>query len=176
MLDGDGEEAWLQELYRGGPPRWDMARCCWVPETRLVWWRNATFLQTGQVFKEVYTGRYAVAWTRPGRGPTAPVGEGVWTPANITGFTLVMTAKNFVEDPDSYAVFQIDSASLGGISLTAPAFGQFSATAAGLSNTGFGDSTTRLAFDIRIVDASSNVFMGDNGAIFVPPGVTRTAT
>jgi hypothetical protein len=153
----------------------DWGTRAWDPRN-IVWFRSNTFLQNGQVYFELFTQRYAVTWAAPGMYPQPPRGSGSWAPLNLTGFTLTMTAKNEVEDQDSAAVFQIDSASIGGITVTTAAAGTFQAKATPLSNSTFGDGVTRLVYDVRVKDPSANLFTGNEGFILVPPSVTRALT
>jgi hypothetical protein len=141
-----------------------------------VWFRSNTFLQLGQVYGELVTGRYAVVWARPGLYPQPPRGPGIWQPVNLAGYTLTMTVKNQVEDSDAQAIFQIDSASLGGITLLVAGIGTFKAQAPPLANATFADGVTRVVYDVRVKDPSANLFTADEGLIWVPPTVTRALT
>jgi len=159
--------------YRGAPT-WDVERCCWSPSNRFVWFRGDTFIQAGQVYQELVTGRYAVSWARPGQFPQPPYGS--WGPANLAGCVLTMTAKLEFQDQDPSSVFQIDSAVIGGLTITTPGIGSFKAVAPAISTLSFGDQITRLVFDLRVKDASSNLFRGDEGEILVVPTATRSIT
>jgi hypothetical protein len=141
-----------------------------------VWFRGNTFLQNGQVFQEQVTGLYAVTWARPGLYPQPPSRPGIWVPLNLTGYTLTMTAKYEVDDQDNQAVFQIDSASIGGVTVTNVAIGKFQAQAASTANATFADGLIRLIYDVRVKDPSARTFTGNAGYILVPPSVTRALT
>jgi hypothetical protein len=167
----EDDDRWVEE-YRG-TPTWDVERCCWRPATRLFWPRSNTFIANGAVYTELFTGRFAASWAMPGAFPQPPYGS--WAPVTLAGgYVVTMTCKYQVEDQDVNAVFQIDSATLGGIVLTSSNY--FSATAPALDNVTFADGVTRLIFDARLKTPTGGVFTLDEGFVVVPPTATRAIT
>jgi hypothetical protein len=174
-VDESGER-WALEFY-GHLDALDREHAAGLREYRNgVWFRSNTFLQLGQVYQELVTGRYAVTWARPGLYPQPPRTRGNWAPRNLTGYVLTMTAKFQVEDSDGQAIFQIDSALIGGITVTNVVVGSFTATAPAVANSTFADGVTKVVYDVRVKDPADNVFTADEGFILVPPTVTRALT
>lgn len=104
----------------------------------------------------------------------SPVAGAPPAPVNVTGWSFWCTLKNYVDDPDNRAVAQVTDSS--GIALTLPLAGRVRVTIPGTATRLFPDGPVRLAYDVRVRDASSLVFTVEQGTVVVTPHATRAPT
>lgn len=93
---------------------------------------------------------------------------------NVTGYTFWFTAKYNYEDADSAKVFQKTVGS--GITLTTPASGIITVKLSPTDTSGLPAHTTRLYYDLKMKDGSSNVYSILSGELVVEPDVTNTTS
>lgn len=91
-------------------------------------------------------------------------------PVDITGWSLVMTAKWDIRDPDSAAVFQRTIGN--GITVTSAVDGEFTVTIASSNTSGLPLHRTVLPFDIQATDGSGNKYTILYGNLVIDPDVT----
>jgi hypothetical protein len=91
-------------------------------------------------------------------------------PVDITGWSLVMTAKWDIRDADSAAVFQRTIGS--GIAVTSAVNGEFTVTIASSNTSSLPLHRTVLPFDIQATDTSGNKYTILYGNLVVDPDVT----
>lgn len=95
------------------------------------------------------------------------------TVMNLTGATIIWTAKNQYSEPDSAAVSQLRSPS-SGVLITNANIGQFTATMPPLATYALpGDAPITLYWDAKVIAANGQQHVVDSGTLTVNPAVTR---
>lgn len=93
---------------------------------------------------------------------------------NMTGYTVWMTAKNYISDVDLSAVFQKTLSS--GITLTNATLGQVRVVLSPTDTSSLGDVTSYLHYDIQMKNGSGQIFTIIKGVITVTPDITRSTS
>lgn len=94
-------------------------------------------------------------------------------PLDLTGAKLWFTAKNNYIDPDERAVIRLDSALLGGITITDAERGLARVTIEPIKTRGSADGIVRLVYDCQVKDAGGFIATIESGTLFIYPDVTR---
>lgn len=95
-------------------------------------------------------------------------------PLNITGSTIWMTAKRYLAESDSNAVFQLESP--GAIVFTDPVNGLARATIPHSATVNLPAQCTRLFYDFQLLTPGSEVYTIEKGLLVIDPDVTITVT
>lgn len=95
--------------------------------------------------------------------------------ADITGWTLYMTAKLSTADPDAEAVFQKTSPS-GGITITDAAVGDAVAQIDPADTETYQEEGATLLYDVQAFTDNNETYTVDDGTIVLQPAVTHTNT
>lgn len=93
-------------------------------------------------------------------------------PLNLTGGKVTFTAKYYDTDFDQNAVWQLDTALLGGVVITSAVGGKISVTGAPIKSYAFPDGPVNLVFDIQVILAG-RVTTVEAGTLTVYPDITR---
>lgn len=120
-------------------------------------------------------------WVTQADEPAEPTDEITYSPVDLTGATIWMTAKKKKNDADDKAVFQISSPAditinvdplTGKAKIVVPA----SATEANVALV-YNDSTTRITlyYDIQVKTADDNVSTVQEGRLHVDIDITQTS-
>jgi hypothetical protein len=92
---------------------------------------------------------------------------------DITGHTIMVTVKHYIPDPDAAAVWTLDNATAGGVTLVDPTKGKFTVLGSATPTLQYPDGDTRLPYDVQDVDASGVVSTVEIGEITIMADVTR---
>lgn len=94
-------------------------------------------------------------------------------PADITGATLTFTAKWTPRDSDASAVFQVGTAPLTGITITAPTTGEFLITIPDTATSSLPYNLSQMYYDLLLITTSGARKTLQYGILNVIPNVTR---
>lgn len=95
---------------------------------------------------------------------------------NITGGTLILTAKYYPKDADSAAVFQLKSSVSGEIEITSAVDGEFRVTLADSKTSGLENYRTSLYWDLKYIDSSGNPDIVAFGEFLILPNITNSTS
>lgn len=100
------------------------------------------------------------------------------TPVDITGWEFWFSVKYSVADPDAYAVFADNSASMtGNVTIVSPPVqGKVSVRMPADKTRQFPDTRALLAYDVQGKDPAGDVRTIELGTVSVFPDVTRATT
>lgn len=91
---------------------------------------------------------------------------------NLTGATLIMTAKYNFTDADVDKVFRRDNGGTGGIVVTDAVEGEATVTLISANTSGLAAHRVDLVYDLQLVNASSEVYSVMRGSLIIRPDVT----
>lgn len=109
-------------------------------------------------------------------GPADPYPPG-FASQIITGWYIVFTAKYQFPDPDNRAVWQGDTALLGGVTITFPVAGKYQITLPAAATRAFPDGPVVLVYDTKITSTflpTPETVTIESGTLTVAPSATLT--
>lgn len=136
----------------------------------LVAYRGDTFTFTRQVYADQNGNLTSVDPTNPEDIPPPN-----FKVQDLTGWRVTCTIKRSYSDPDNQAVVQLDTATLGGVTILSPAqLGKCQTSVPPLVSRGLPDWTTIMLVDLKGKDPSGNMRTLASGTIAFLPSVTST--
>lgn len=91
---------------------------------------------------------------------------------DITGDTVILTAKWDPTDADSAAAFQLKSSVSGEITVTSASTGAFTTTLSASKTTALSKHRHTLKYDVRLIDNNGNQDIVSWGDFIVYPNIT----
>lgn len=95
-------------------------------------------------------------------------------PFNLTGCEIWFTAKSAVSDVDFAAIIALNTVTLGGVTILAPAQGTYQVMGPPFNTLTFPDSRVRLYMDTQLKDSTGRVSTIEIGRLTVDPDITRS--